>query len=119
MNNSTYIPFIKTANSFPNNTQAVQTLSLIYPSTRPILELTGPVVIRSHPWTHYLPTGLDNLPAATVMYFNLITNRTRPTYNNETNNNNKNTLISTHSPFTVRHVYIKPHIVTAHTNTRL
>ena len=21
---------------------------------------------RTHPWTHYLPTGLDNLPAATV-----------------------------------------------------
>jgi len=23
-------------------------------------------VIRTHPWTHYLPTGLDNLPAATA-----------------------------------------------------
>ena len=24
------------------------------------------VVLRTHPWTHYLPTGLDNLPAATA-----------------------------------------------------
>jgi hypothetical protein len=23
-------------------------------------------VKRTHPWTHYLPTGLDNLPAATA-----------------------------------------------------
>jgi hypothetical protein len=22
--------------------------------------------LRTHPWTHYLPTGLDNLPAATA-----------------------------------------------------
>ena len=27
---------------------------------------TGPVVIWTHPWTHYLPTGFDNLPAATA-----------------------------------------------------
>ena len=26
----------------------------------------GPVVKRTHPWTHYLPTGFDNLPAATA-----------------------------------------------------
>jgi hypothetical protein len=24
------------------------------------------VTLRTHPWTHYLPTGLDNLPAATA-----------------------------------------------------
>ena len=38
--------------------------------------------------SHYLPTGLDHLPAATGMYFNLIINRTRPTYNNENNTKN-------------------------------
>ena len=33
--------------------------------------------------------------------------------------NTQKTLISTHSPLTVRHVYVTPHIVTAHTNARL
>ena len=27
---------------------------------------TTTVVIRTHPWTHYLPASLDNLPAATA-----------------------------------------------------
>jgi len=35
---------------------------------RPILELTGPVVLRTPQWTHYLPTGSDSLPAATAQY---------------------------------------------------
>ena len=25
-----------------------------------------PIIVRTHPWTHYLPTGLDNLLAATA-----------------------------------------------------
>jgi hypothetical protein len=28
--------------------------------------LSDVFVSRTHPWTHYLPTGLDNLPAATA-----------------------------------------------------
>ena len=76
-------------------------------------ELTGSVVKRTHPWTHYLPNGPDHLPAATGMYFNLIINRIRPTYNNETNTKKPS------YPHTVRHVYVTPHIVTPHTNMRL
>jgi len=49
---------------------------------------TGPGVLKIPQWTHYLLTGLDSLPAATGMYFNLITHRTTPTYNNETTANN-------------------------------
>jgi hypothetical protein len=43
--------------------------------------------------------GLDNLPAATGMYSNLITHRTTPTYNNETttHNNPHNHTQPTHS----------------------
>jgi hypothetical protein len=88
MNNSTFIPLIKTTNTFPNNLQAVQTLALTYPSARPILQLTRPVVLRTPQWTHYLLTGLDSLPAPTGMYFNLITHRTTCTYNNETTTHN-------------------------------
>ena len=65
----------------------------------------------------FLSRVFNTTISATGMYFNQIINRTRLTYNNE--NNSKKTLISTHSPLTVRHIYIKPHIVTAHTNTRL
>jgi len=28
--------------------------------------MNGFVVKRNHPWTHYLPTGPDHLPAATA-----------------------------------------------------
>ena len=66
------------------------------------------IVIRTHPRMHYVLTGLDNLPAATGMYFILIKNRTIPTYNNETNT--KKTLISTnttHCYSTYQHEAIK------------
>jgi len=84
--------------------------------------------VRTGPqWTHYLLTGLDSLPAATGMYFNLLTHRTTPTYNNETTTHNTphNHTQPTHTRFTInqtniehidrtdRRIWIIPIIVTA------
>ena len=87
---------------------------LTYPPTHPILALTGPVVLRTPQWTHYLLTGSDSLPAATGMYFNLLTHRTTPTHNNEntTHNTPHNHTQPAHTRFIINQTnieHIDPH----------
>jgi len=42
--------------------------STCFGQTRPIIALTGLVVLRTLQWTHYLLTGSDSLPAAMAQY---------------------------------------------------
>jgi len=42
------------------------TSSWFFLSTRKIYFSLKGATLRTHPWTHYLPTGLDNLSAATA-----------------------------------------------------